>query len=89
MKNSFSAITLIVVGALALARNLGYLEVSITDLIDLVATHPDRARHQLLLYAGYGQKKGANQPQDKQQTINPLLGRTRNSATIRRQRATA
>ena len=33
MKNSFGAITLIVVGALALARNLGYLEVSITDLI--------------------------------------------------------
>ena len=33
MKNSFGAITLIVVGVLVLARNLGYLEVSITDLI--------------------------------------------------------
>ena len=33
MKNSFGAIALIVVGSLALARNLGYLQISITDLI--------------------------------------------------------
>lgn len=33
MKNSFGAIVLIAVGVLALARNLGYLDVSITHLI--------------------------------------------------------
>ena len=33
MKNNFGAIALIVVGSLALARNLGYLQISITDLI--------------------------------------------------------
>ena len=65
MKNSFGAITLIVVGALALARNLGYLEVSITDLI--MTWWP-------LILIGLGisffftpdtaKRRGANQPQD-------------------------
>ena len=33
MKFNFGAIVLIIVGVLALARNLGFLEVSITDIV--------------------------------------------------------